>query len=376
MLMATSEIAREVDRALWLIGGVSVVMLAGITLAMVMFSIRFRRDKTPRTSQIEGHKWLEVAWIVIPTIIVTWLFFVGYEGFALMRNVPPDAMVVEVTGKQWMWSFHYPEEKLDTAEMVVPVGKPVKVELTSPPDDVVHSFFIPDFRVKEDAVPGRQSYLWFEAEREGAYNIFCAEFCGKDHSQMLSVLRVVSRREYDEWVTSQRMKRYEPLVYEAVVDRQHEKFGKDGLNIDSEALYKTYCVSCHGAAGDGSGLPDVARNFTSEEKWKKGRKITEIYRTLTEGIEKTQMRAFPNLVPWERVALAHHVQSFFTSPAPEDSAEDYAALVEEYGLDKVQLPKQTIPIERAMEILSGQAGNAGTGSALPTSPSAGNGAGS
>ena len=260
MLLATSEIAREVDRALWLIGGVSVVLLAGITLAMVVFSIKFRRGKSPRAPQIEGHKWLEVAWIVIPTIIVTWLFFVGYKGFALMRNVPPDAMVVEVTGKQWMWSFHYPEEKLDTAEMVVPVGKPVKVELTSPRDDVVHSFFIPDFRVKEDAVPGRQSYLWFEAEREGDYNIFCAEFCGKDHSQMLSVLRVVGQREYDEWVTAQRMKRYEPLVFEAVVDRQHEKFGKGGLNIDDEALFKTYCRSCHGSAGDGSGLPDVARN--------------------------------------------------------------------------------------------------------------------
>lgn len=367
MLLATSEIAREVDRALWLIGGVSVVLLAGITLAMVIFSIKFRRGKSPRTSQIEGHKWLEIAWIVIPTILVTWLFFVGYEGFVMMRNVPPDAMVVEVTGKQWMWGFHYPEEKLDTAEMVVPVGKPVKVELTSPPDDVVHSFFIPDFRVKEDAVPGRQSYLWFEAEREGAYNIFCAEFCGKDHSQMLSVLRVVSEREYAEWVTAQRMKRYEPLVFEAVIDRQHEKFGKEGLNIDSDALYKTYCQSCHGPAGDGSGLPEVARNFTLEEKWKKGRKVTEIYRTLTEGIEKTQMRAFPNLVPWERVALAHHVQSFFATPAPDDSADDYAGLVEQYQLDQVQQPRQTIPIERAMEILSEQARHVGAESERPIS---------
>jgi cytochrome c oxidase subunit II len=368
MLMATSDIVREVDRALWLIGGVSVVMLGGITLAMVMFAVKYRRGKIRTTSQIEGHMWLEVTWVVIPTIIVTWMFFVGYRGFALMRSVPPDAMVVEVTGRQWMWSFHYPEEKLDTAEMVVPVGKPVKVELTSPPDDVIHSFFIPDFRVKEDAVPGRHSYLWFEADREGDYNIFCAEFCGKDHSKMLSVLRVVSPRGYDEWVTAERMKRYEPLVFEAVVDPHYEKFGKDGLNIDSEALFKTYCQSCHGAAGDGSGLPGVARNFTSDqEKWKRGRKVTDIYRTLSEGIENTQMRAFPNLVPWERVALAHRVRSFFTSPAPEDTAEDYAALVKEYGLDQVQTPKPTIPIERAMEIVSEQAGNTGAPSGQTTS---------
>jgi len=362
METATTQIARAVDEALWLIGGVSVFLLTAITIAMVIFAIRFRRGASPTTSQVEGHKWLEIVWIAIPTVIVIWLFFVGYEGFALMRKVPANAMVVEVTGKQWMWAYHYPEEKLDTGEMVVPVGEPVKVELTAPPDDVVHSFYIPAFRVKEDAVPGQQTYLWFEAEREGEYNIFCAEFCGQGHSQMLSVLRVVSRREYDEWVTAQRMRRYEPLVYEAVVDPQHEMFGEDGLNIDSEVLYKTYCASCHGVAGDGSGLIG-ARDFTSSEEWRRGARVTQIYGTLTEGIEMTQMRAFPNLTPWERVALAHSIRKVMTSPLPEDTVEDYAALVEQYRLDEVQQPREPIPIERAMKILSEQAGEAGAGAA-------------
>lgn len=373
MLLALSEITREVDRALWLIGGTSVVLLAGITLAMVVFAIKFRRSRTPTTTQIEGHKWLEVVWIVIPTVIVTWMFFVGYRGFALMRSVPADAMVVEVTGKQWLWTFHYPVEKLTSSEMVVPVGTPVKVELAAPPDDVTHSFFIPAFRVKEDVVPGIDTYLWFEAEREGIYNIFCAEFCGKDHSQMLAVLRVVSPADYDAWVSAQRLKRYEPLVFEAVRDPAHPKFGPEGLGIDAPALYKTYCQSCHGAAGDGEGLPDVARDFKEVEGWKRGRKVTEIYRTLTEGIEKTQMRAFPNLIPWERVALAHQVQTYFTVPPDEDSAEDYAALVEEYELDKAQGPAETIPIDRAIEILSERAGQpaAHTGGGRPAVPSTG-----
>jgi cytochrome c oxidase subunit 2 len=344
MLLAVSEITREVDRAMWLIGGTSLVMLFGITLAMVILVFKYRRSRTPKTTQIHGHKWLETIWIVIPTLIVFWMFWVGYKGFAMMRNVPADAMVVEVTGKQWMWAFHYPLEKLDTSEMVVPVNRPVKVELTAPADDVGHSFFIPDFRVKEDAVPGQSTYLWFQAEREGTYNIFCAEFCGKGHSEMLSILRVVSEVEYQEWITAQRAKRYEPLVFEAVVDAQHETFGPEGLDIDASALYKTYCQSCHGAAGDGSGLPGVARSFVVDDGWKNGRSI-----------KPTQMRAFPNLIPWERLALAHYVRSFNADGAPGDSPEDYAALAEEYGLDEVQEPKQTIPVERAMEILSREA---------------------
>jgi hypothetical protein len=270
-----------------------------------------------------------------------------------MRDVPEDAMVVEVTGKQWLWSFHYPEEKLDASEMVVPVGVPIKVELTAPPEDVIHSFYIPDFRVKEDAVPGKENYLWFQPERVGIYNIFCAEFCGKDHSQMISLLRVVEREDYDAWIESERLKRYKPVVLQAFFDAGHPTFGRGELDIDATALYKTFCQSCHGAEGDGSGLPDVARNFTTDEKWKRGRRVADIYRTLTEGIENTQMRSFPNLTPWERIALAHHVRTYMPAPPP-DAEDDCIALMEEYGLDRVQAPGKTIPVERAMEILSGE----------------------
>jgi cytochrome c oxidase subunit 2 len=355
MLLATSDITREVDRAFALIGGMSLVLLAGITIAMLVIVIRFRRSRTDTAVQIEGHKWLEATWIVIPTVIVTWMFFVGYRGFGLMRDVPDGAMVVDVTGRQWMWSFHYPEEKIDTSEMVVPVNTPVRVNLTAPPDDVVHSFYIPDFRVKEDAVPGRSTYLWFEAEREGTYHIFCAEFCGKDHSQMLALLKVVSRVVFEEWVEDQRLRKYEPLVFEAVIDPEHETFGEEGLNIDARVLYQTFCLSCHGAEGDGSGLPGEARDFKTSGRWKRSPKVTEIYRTLTEGIAGSQMRAYPNLTPWERVGLAHYVRSFLSDKPPKDTSDDYAVLVEKYGLDKVQKPKATIPIERAMKLMSEEA---------------------
>ncbi len=352
MMLASSDITREVNRALLLLGGISLVLLVGITLVMILFAVRYRRSRTRTTTQIEGNKWLEVLWILIPTVIVTWMFFIGYKGFLMMREVPEGAMVVEVTGKQWMWAFRYPEEKLDTTELVVPVNKPVRVELTAPPNDVVHSFYIPDFRVKEDVVPGKTTHLWFESERTGVFNIFCAEFCGKDHSKMLSILRVVSQSDYDQWIGKQRARRYQPLVFEATVDPNHADFGADKLNIDAKRLYGTFCASCHGETGDGSGLPGVARNFGNPDGWKRSRKVVDIYRTLTDGVDGSQMRSYPNLTPWERIALAHVVRSYSSETLVPDSQEDFAELVRDYELDKVKTPGDTISIDRAMEILS------------------------
>jgi len=164
-------------------------------------------------------------------------------------------------------------------------------------------------------------------------------------------LKVVSREEYDQWITDQKLKRFRPLEFEAVLDAEHPEFGEEELDIDSRAIYQAFCASCHGTAGDGSGLPGVARDMTSSKKWKRTPKVTDIYRTLTDGIEGSRMRAYPNFTPWERVALAHYVRTFFKESLPQDTAKDYEALVKQYALDKVQAPKETIPIERAMEIL-------------------------
>jgi cytochrome c oxidase subunit 2 len=353
-----SDITREVDLAFNMMGWISLVLLLGITLAMVWFVIRYSRGRARTTTQIQGNLWLEVTWVVLPVILVTWMFWVGYKGFLLIREVPEGAMVVQVTGQQWSWSFYYPEEGISTTELTVPVNTPVKAEITSPPGDVIHSFYIPDFRVKEDAVPGKETYLWFESERVGDFNIFCAEYCGKNHSQMISMLHVVSEEDYRKWIKAQEQKKYKPLEFAGLVDPKFPAFGPDDLNINAGALYLNYCASCHGAQGDGSGLPGVARNFNDRPKWKKSTRVTDIYRTLMEGIPGTQMRSFPNFTPWEKVGLAHTVRGFIRDGAEPITEEDYAALVEQYGLDRMQGPQETIPVERAMELLTEEAASA------------------
>jgi len=351
MVLAVSEITREVDHAFLLIGGVSLFLLLGVTVAMVWFVAKYHRSHHKTTKQIKGHTLLEIVWIVIPTIIVIWMFFVGYEGFALMRNAPSDSMLVRVTGQKWSWSFEYVDRGLTSDKLFVPVNKPVKLLLTAPKGDVIHSFYIPDFRVKEDVLPERETTMWFEAEREGTYHIFCAEYCGKGHSEMRSELIVLSEDDYREWVNGRLAQRNKPLEIPGVLDPKHPMFDKLG----GDRLYRSYCASCHGEKGDGSGLPD-ARAFFLTEGWKKGRKLTDIYRTLTEGVKGTQMRAFPQLSRWERFALAHRVQAFFKAAAPKDTDDDVKKLVTEYKLDQQLAPQKSIPVEDAMKALLKESG--------------------
>jgi cytochrome c oxidase subunit II len=348
-MLAASEIARSVDRSLWLVGGVCIVLLTGITVAMLILVARYHRGRRKSTVQVGGHKLLEAVWITVPTIIVIWMFYVGYGSYSLIRAVPAQGLVVQVTGRQWAWSFHYPSESIDSDRMVVPVGTDIKCELEAPPEEVIHGFFIPDLRVKQDVVPSRTTELWFKADRPGVHDIFCTVFCGMDHSQMRTTLTVVTPEEYQKWVREQVLMKYQPVVFEAATDPRLPKFAE--LGIDGGRLYSTFCASCHGATGDGSGLPGEARDFKLLSGWKRSPKVADIYRTLSLGIENTRMRAYPNFSPWEKLALAHHVRSFLGDQAPKDSQQEYDALVAEYSLDKIRPPKEPIPIERAMEIL-------------------------
>ncbi len=186
----------SVDKIFYAIAGISLVLLLGVTGAMIFFAVRYRRKKHPRAEDIEGSLWLEVLWTVIPTLLVMAMFYVGWKGFVYKRTVPPDAMLVKVTARMWSWHFEY-ENGATSNALKLPVGKPVKLAITSA--DVLHSLFIPAFRVKEDCVPNMETYLWFRPDEPGAYDLFCTEYCGVGHSAMITKVAVLPGKDFDAW---------------------------------------------------------------------------------------------------------------------------------------------------------------------------------
>ncbi len=163
---------------------------------MVYFVIRYHRKRNPRAENIEGSTWLEILWTIVPTILVLTMFYYGLKGFQSLKKIPEDAMKVKVTARQWSWLFEY-ENGLKTSELRVPVGKPIALALTS--QDVIHSFYIPSFKVKQDAVPGMTNHLWFKPIETGTYDVLCAEYCGLQHSYMLTKVIVLPEEEFKKW---------------------------------------------------------------------------------------------------------------------------------------------------------------------------------
>lgn len=191
-----SNSARHVDETFAVILAIEVFLLFAVTAAMIFFVIRYRKKKNPRSENIEGGLFLEIAWTAIPTVLVLIMFYIGLKSFILIRKVPEGAMTVQVTARQWSWQFTYANGK-QSGTLTVPLGKPVKLVLRS--QDVLHCLYIPAFRIKEDCVPGMETYLWFTAKETGSYDIFCTEFCGLGHSDMLSKVVVTPEKEFDAW---------------------------------------------------------------------------------------------------------------------------------------------------------------------------------
>ncbi len=197
------DIVKHTDTTFWLIFGISVFFLLIITVAMFYFIFKYSRKKNPVASDITGNTTLEILWTVIPTLLVLVMFFYGYTGFKMIRNAPENSLLVKVVGRMWAWSYEY-ENGAKSDTLYVPTGKPVKLELTS--TDVNHSFYIPAFRIKEDAVPGRKNYMWFEPKEDGTYQVECAEYCGLSHAYMLSKIIAVPESRFNEWLIAQKAK--------------------------------------------------------------------------------------------------------------------------------------------------------------------------
>lgn len=227
-----TEIGDRVDNVQIFLLLVMVFWYVACNAVLIYFMFRYKR-KGPddKVSTIKGSHTLEILWTAIPTIMCVIIFWYGVQVWEDMRTMPEDgeAYVVEVTGKKWTWSFRHPDGRQEPADLYVPQGKKVKLKMNS--TDVLHSFFIPAFRVKEDVVPSFYTYLWFQADKVGDYRVFCTEYCGDDHSAMMATVHVL---DPETWL---RFENNEPLDPNQKILSPLEH---------GEALFvKQGCKSCH-----------------------------------------------------------------------------------------------------------------------------------
>ncbi len=195
-----SSMAGEVDALLFFLILISTVATIGIAVAIVYLSFKYRRgSKADRRPSGHGTFLLEATWIGIPFVLMMATFAWGASVYFRLFDPPEGAMEIHVVGKQWMWKFQHPDGRREINELHVPLGQPVRLSMVS--QDVIHSLYVPAFRVKHDVLPGRQTELWFEATKVGSFYLFCAEYCGTQHSLMKGRVVVMEPADYQAWLS-------------------------------------------------------------------------------------------------------------------------------------------------------------------------------
>lgn len=279
---AASTIAPEVDALFNFVYIVSVIIFIAVVAAMIYFVLRYRRKTAnERTEHVEESKLLELTWIVVPTILVVVVFAWGFQVFLKMNVTPPDAYEIVVRGKKWSWDFEYPNGKVSAGELVVPLDQPVRLVMSS--EDVIHSVFIPAFRVKHDVLPNRYTSLWFSATETGEYPLFCTEYCGTSHSGMLANVIVQQPNEFEDWLKAG----------DAAAELPLAEYG--------EVLYQRQaCVGCHSLDGSRLVGPSFQGLFGSNREFEDGTSAEADDNYIRESILNPAGRitaGYPNVMP-------------------------------------------------------------------------------
>lgn len=194
-----STMASRVDALYFFLVALTAFFTIVISAVVIYFALKYRRkNREDAGVPIHGNLWLEATWTGIPLLIVLFIFGWSATIFFSMARPPADTLDIYVVGKQWMWRFQHPSGPSEVNELHVPVGVNVKLTMTS--QDVIHNLYVPDFRVKADVLPGRYTRLWFNATKTGRYRLFCAEYCGTNHSGMGGWIEVMEPAAYQAWL--------------------------------------------------------------------------------------------------------------------------------------------------------------------------------
>jgi len=227
-----STMAVRVDALYFYLIAVSAFFTVLIATLVVVFSLRYRRrSDDERPAAIHGSTALELTWTIIPFIIAMTFFFWGASVYVSMARPPDNALEMFAVGKQWMWKIQHLEGRREINELHVPIGRPIKLTMTS--EDVIHSFYVPAFRVKQDVLPGRYTTLWFEATQVGTFHLFCAEYCGTEHSKMIGRVVVMEPADYEAWLAGGQP-------------------GQSAVSAGQGLFEKLGCITCH-RGGDSRG---------------------------------------------------------------------------------------------------------------------------
>ena len=194
-----STLASSVDGLYFFLVAITVFFFVTISATLLIFAVKYRRRSTDEwPEEIHGSLLLELAWTIVPFLITVVVFAWGAILFFSMNRPPDNAIEINVVGKRWMWKLQHMTGQREINELHIPVRRPVKLTLTS--EDVIHSFFVPAFRAKKDAVPGRYNVMWFEATKAGRYHLFCAEYCGTQHSRMIGEIVAMEPADFQIWI--------------------------------------------------------------------------------------------------------------------------------------------------------------------------------
>jgi len=299
-----STTAGSVDALYIFLVALSLFMSVGIFTMICIFALRYRRRKGLEAEQIEGSTLLELTWSAIPLVIFLFIFAWGAVIYFKERTAPRGATQIYVVAKQWMWKLQHEEGQREINELHVPVGRDVEMIMTS--QDVIHSFYVPAFRIKQDVLPGRYTTLWFRPTRSGTYHLFCAEYCGTQHSGMIGQVVVLEPAQYESWLSG--------------------GLASGSLASSGQSIFQQLgCATCHRSDTQGRG-PNLIGLFGKPVQLEDGRAVTADENYIRESILnpsakivsgfKPIMPVFQGLVSEEQLnALIAYIKSLNQPPA-------------------------------------------------------------
>lgn len=283
---SASNLAASVDNITLFVTIVSVFFFVLISAVLVAFAIKYRRrSEDQETAYITSNELVEIIWTVIPSVLLMVIFAWGWIAFKELRNPPPEAVEVNVVAKQWIWQFEYFNGKKSLNELYVQHNKPVRLIMRS--EDVLHSFFVPQFRVKQDILPGIYTQLWFTPTKVGTFDLLCAEYCGAGHSQMLASVKVLSPEAFTRW-------------------EKGDELGEDSVAVTSTAspaergkdLYSQRgCLACHSVDGKKMIGPSFKNLYGATETLEDGSSVEVDENYLRESIYEPQAKMVKGYAP-------------------------------------------------------------------------------